>query len=135
MKITPEEVTAAILKPKPNKAPGVNKILNRFLRQILKVFLPHFTHLFQVCINYGYHPKEFQIANTIVLKKPRKEDYSLAGSYHLIALLNMLDKTFETILTQCFSKLAENYTDGSMQRVYRNSTRFTSRVCSHYLRL
>ena len=57
IKITLEEITMAILKLKPNKAPRVNKIPNRFLRQVLEVFLPHFTHLFQACINYGYHPK------------------------------------------------------------------------------
>lgn len=108
MKITQEEVAAAIRKPKPDKAPGVNKIPNRFLRQVLEIFLPHFTRLFQACINYGYPPKEFRIANTIILKKPRKEDYSLAGSYRPIALLNTLGKALETILAQRLSTLAEN---------------------------
>lgn len=88
MDITPEEAEPAIRRPKTDKAPGVNRILNRFLRQVLEVFLPHFTHLFQECADLGYHPKEFRIANTIVSKKPRKEDYSLAESYRPIASLN-----------------------------------------------
>lgn len=108
MKFTLKEVAAAIQKPKPNKAPGMNKILNRFLRQVLKVFLPHFAHLFQACINHRYHPKEFWIVNTIVLKKPKKKNYLLAGLYCSIALLNILDKVLKTILAQRLSTLAEN---------------------------
>ena len=57
--ITPEEVQAAIHRPNPDKAPGINGLPNHFLRHVLDTFLPHFTHLFQACINFGYHPKEF----------------------------------------------------------------------------
>lgn len=70
--------------------------------------MPHFTHLFQACINHDYHPEEFRIANTIVLNKPRKKDYSPAGSYRCIALLNTSGKALETVLVQRLSTLAEN---------------------------
>ena len=107
--ITPDEVKAAIQRPKPDKAPRVNGIPSRFLKQVLEVFLPHFVYLFQACIDLGYHPKEFWTANTIVLKKPRKEDYSLAESYRPIALLDTLGKALETIFTQRLSDLAETH--------------------------
>lgn len=107
MNITSKEVKSAIQRLKPDKAPGIDKIPNRFLKQVLEVFLPHFTHLFQACVNIGYHPKEFWVANTIVLKKPRKKGYSLPESYRPIALLNTLGKTLETIFAQWFNNLAE----------------------------
>lgn len=104
-----KEVKSVIRWPKSDKAPGINKIPSRFLRQVLKVFLPHFTHLFQTCVDFGYHPKEFQIANMIVLKKLWRENYSLAESYQLIALLNTLGKALETIFAHCLSDLAKIY--------------------------
>lgn len=55
----------------------------------------------------GYHPEEFWIANTKVLKKPKRGDYTLAESYRPIALLNILGKALEAILACCLSKLAE----------------------------
>ena len=108
-KITPEEVKIAIQHPKSDKALGVNGIPSRFLKQVLEVFLPHFTCLFQACLNLGYYFKKFQTANTIVLKKPRKEDYSLAKSYRPIALLDTLGKALETIFTQRLSNLAKTH--------------------------
>lgn len=67
--VTLEEVQATIYQPNLDKASDINEISNRLLRQILQVFLPHFTHFFQTCIDVRYHPKEFCVANTIVLKK------------------------------------------------------------------
>lgn len=63
-KVTPEEIETAIRRPKSDKAPGVNGIPSRFLKQTLEVFLPHYTRLFQACIDLGYHPKEFRTAGT-----------------------------------------------------------------------
>ena len=73
----------------------------------LEVFLPHFMHLFQACINLGYHLEEFQVANTIVLKKPRKSDYTLAESYRSTVLLDTLGKALKAILMHRLSELAE----------------------------
>lgn len=94
---------------RPDKAPGISKIPSRFLGQVLEVFLPHFTHIFQACVNIGYHPKEFRVANTIVLKKPEKEDYSLAECYRPIALLNTLGKALEIAFAHLLRDLAEAY--------------------------
>ena len=105
--ITLEEVYAAIQKPNPDKALSFNRLPNWLFKMVLEVFLPHFMHLFQACINLGYHPEEFQIANTIVLKKPKKSNYTLTESYQPIALLNILGKALEAILVRHLSELAE----------------------------
>ena len=58
-------------RPKPGKVSGVYRFPNRFLRQVFEGFLLHFTHLFQACVDLGYRPRDFRIANTIVLKIAR----------------------------------------------------------------
>ena len=80
---------------------------NRFLRTVSQKLLPKFTHLFQECLKLGYHPKEFKKANTIVLRKPKKEDYSEPKSYRPIALLSTLRKALETMVAKRFSDCAE----------------------------
>lgn len=75
MEVTEKEVHEAINRPKPDKAPGIDGIPNRFLRMVVGKLLPSFTHLFQACLRVGYHLIEFKKANTIILKKPKKEDY------------------------------------------------------------
>ena len=105
--VTPKEVPGAIYRPNPDKAPGINGLPNQFLRLVLEVFLPHFTYFFQACIDLEYYPKKFWIANMIVLKKPRRENYTLTESYCPIALLNTLYKALKAILACRLSGLAE----------------------------
>lgn len=81
-----------IWRPKPDKAAGIDELPNRFLRAITGGMLKTLTHLFQAYVTLGYHSMEFKKANTIILKKPRKEDYSEPKSYRPIALLSTLSK-------------------------------------------
>ncbi len=48
----------------------------------------------------GYHPKEFYKANTIILRKPKKENYFESKSYKLIALLSILEKALKIVITR-----------------------------------
>ncbi len=98
----------AIFRPKPDKAPGVDGLPNRFLRLVTEKLLPKFRHLFQACVEVGYHPREFRKANTIVLRKPKKEDYSEPKSYRPIALLSTLGKALETVIARRLSDCAED---------------------------
>ncbi len=106
--ITEEEVRKAIFRPKPDKAPGVDGLPNRFLRLVTEKLLPKFRYLFQACVEVGYHPREFRKANTIVLRKPKKEDYSEPKSYRPIALLSTLGKALETVIARRLSDCAED---------------------------
>ncbi len=56
----------------------------------------------------SYHPKEFCKANTIVLRKPKKEDYSEPKSYRPIALLSTLREALETVIARRLSDCAED---------------------------
>jgi hypothetical protein len=46
-------------------------------------------------------------STTIVLRKERKKDYSLPGSYRPIALENTLAKVVEKVLADCIRDAAE----------------------------
>ena len=97
--IAEQEVRRAIRRPKPDKAPGIDGILNRFLRIVLDGLISAFTNLFQAYIRTGYHPRSFKKANTIILKKPKKTDYLEPKLYRPIALLSTLGKALETVVS------------------------------------
>lgn len=107
--ITEEEVYKVIYRPKPDKAPGIDRIPNRFLRMVALKLSKVFTHLFEACFRLGYHPSEFKKANTIVLRKPQKDDYSEPKSYRPIALLSTLGKALEAVVAKRLSDFAEDY--------------------------
>lgn len=101
------ELGLAIYKPNSDKAPGINGLSNWLFKQVFDVFLSQFTQYFQACVNLGYHLKEFWVANTIVLRKSKKSNYTLTELYRPIALLNTLDKALKAIMACHLSKLAE----------------------------
>jgi len=74
---------------------------------VLDGLISAFTNLFQACIRTGYHPRSFKKVNTIILKKPKKTDYSEPKSYRPIALLSTLGKALETVVSQRLSDCAE----------------------------
>lgn len=107
--IDEKKMIQAINRPAQDKAPEVNGIPNRFLRAIAGELCSHIRHLFQACLRMRHHPKKFKEANTVVLKKPKKSDYSQPKSYRPIALLNTLSKAFETIVVRRLSDYAEKH--------------------------
>ncbi len=56
----------------------------------------------------GYYSKEFRKANTIVLRKLKKEDYFKSKSYRSIALLSTLEKALEIVITRRLSNCVED---------------------------
>ncbi len=66
-------------------------------------------HLFQACLNIGYHPRHFKEASTVILKKPKKTDYSEPKSYRPITLLDTLGKALEAIISRKLNDMAEEY--------------------------
>ena len=56
--------------------------------------------MFNVYVKLGYHPKVFKRANTIVLRKFKKNDYINLKAYRLIVLLNIIGKTLESVIVK-----------------------------------
>ena len=61
------------------------------------------------CLTNGIVLESLKESITIVLRKDRKKDYSLLGSYRLITLKNTLVKVLEKHIANIISKVAEEY--------------------------
>lgn len=107
--MTADEVAAAIRRPKAHKAPGVSQIPNLILQTGLPKLLPYLHCLFNACARQAYHPRLYRLANTLVLRKPGKKDYTEAKAYRPIALLDTVGKALESIIATRLSKLAEEH--------------------------
>ena len=71
--------------------------------------LDSLTRLFQAYFDLRYYLRFFKEANTVILKKPNKPDYSEPKVYRPIALLDILGKVLETVISKRLSRLAESY--------------------------
>lgn len=107
--ITEYEIVKAIMQAPPKKAPGNDGILNMVFKEVIDIILPALHKIFNSCLANGYCPNHFRDSITIVLRKPKKDDYSNPKSYRPIALLNTIGKALEFIIAQRIAYLAETY--------------------------
>ena len=56
--------------------------------------------LFNAYVKLGYHPKVFKRANTVVLRKFKKNDYIDLKAYRPIALLNTIKKALKLVIVR-----------------------------------
>ncbi|KYG40116.1 hypothetical protein M433DRAFT_257975, partial [Acidomyces richmondensis BFW] len=59
------------------------------------------------CLQRQHQPNSFKHSITVVLRKPQKPDYTKAGAYRPIALLNTLAKVLEAVVARRIPKEAE----------------------------
>ena len=85
----------------------MNGYPNRLLRAVYEGLKEQFRYLFQACYDLGYHPRPFKEANTIILKKLQKPDYSEPKTYRLITLLDTLRKALEAVISIRIREYAE----------------------------
>ena len=72
--------------------------------------LPAFNCLFNACVKLGYYPEVFKRANTVVLRKPKKNDYTDLKAYRPIALLNTIEKALKLVVVRKLIDVAKaNY--------------------------
>lgn len=107
IELTDGEIRQAIWRPLQDKTPGVNGVPNRLLRVVYRGLKERIRHLFQACYELGYYPSSFKKANTVVLKKPKRPDYSEPKAYRLIALLDTLGKALEAMISRKLRDCAE----------------------------
>jgi hypothetical protein len=80
------------------KASGLNSILNKVLKILALEISKGLTHIVSKLLVGDIMLIRFQESTTLVLHKKGKKDYSLLGSYHLIALENILIKVIKKVL-------------------------------------
>jgi len=106
-RITKDEVKQIIRRVKADKASDASDISNRALQASLAELISVLTSLFNACVTYKYHLKQFKKTQTIVLHKSKKSDYINSKMYRLIALLNIMSKALKSIMIKRLSDIVE----------------------------
>jgi hypothetical protein len=79
------------------KAPGIDKITARMMKELPKKGLVMLTYIFNATLRISYWPKQLRTAEIILIPKPREDPKELT-SYRPISLLSTVNKIFEKLL-------------------------------------
>jgi len=104
-----EEISKFIRSLPNRKALGLDGILNEVLKVAALVIAKDLAKVVSHCFASRIILKSLKESITVVLCKERKKDYSLLGSYRLIALKNTLIKVLEKHVANIIFKAAEEY--------------------------
>jgi hypothetical protein len=92
-----------------DKISSFDEIINKLLKICVFIMMQLLISLFVVCIQQTYHSKTFKKVNIITLKKIDKRDYTISKTYWSIALLNIIEKILEFIMSKKISWIAKTY--------------------------
>ena len=96
--ITRREIIKIIHKVNLNKTFEINEIINKTLRQFIRVIVKQICSFFDKCIKKKIQSSHFKKIFIIMLRKSKKKNYAKFSLYKSIALLNMLSKILKSIV-------------------------------------
>ncbi|GAA5990750.1 hypothetical protein JCM10908_003217, partial [Rhodotorula pacifica] len=104
-----DEVESALFGARPYSAAGSDGVPFVVLQQLWPVLRERLLPLYAASLRLGHLPRSWRDAVGIVLRKPKKGDYSLAKAYRLIAFEKTSAKVLEAIVAQRLAYLAESH--------------------------
>ncbi|KAM0724078.1 hypothetical protein Q7P37_000258 [Cladosporium fusiforme] len=107
--LTVDEIERCLMKTKPWKAAGEDGLPAGVWRRIWPAVSESVHQLFQTSLDTGALPQQWKIAKIIPLKKPNKDDYTLAKAWRPISLLSTLGKLLEAVVADRLSFAVETY--------------------------
>ncbi len=107
LRISENEMKRVIKWVKVNKASNISEILNKALQADLTELISVLMSLFNACVIYKYHLKQFKKTQTIVLHKLKKSDYIDSKTYWFIVLLNIMSKALKSIMIKRLNDITE----------------------------
>ena len=95
--ITSEEIQHCINNLKNGKAPGLDMILNEYIKSTSSIFLPIYEKLFNAILDTGHFPEQWSTGCIHPIYK-NKGDKDNAKNYRPITILSCLGKLFTSVL-------------------------------------
>ncbi|SPJ70278.1 related to reverse transcriptase [Fusarium torulosum] len=107
--LTLEEVERQLWATKSWKAPGENGLPAIVWKQVWPSVKHDVLAIFQASLDEGVIPDQWRHARIIPLKKPGKDDYTIAKAWRPISLLATLGKVLESVVAERISHAVETY--------------------------
>ena len=94
---TNEQIHRAIKRMKPWKVTWSGTIPNTVFVHAWEALVPHLGPIFRATDTLKMYPEDWKITETLILKKPRKSDYTVMGAWCPIVLSN----SYARLLNSC----------------------------------
>ncbi|RKK70486.1 hypothetical protein BFJ68_g18386, partial [Fusarium oxysporum] len=107
--LTLEEVERQLWATKSWKAPGEDGLPAIVWKQVWPSVKHDVLAIFQASLEEGVIPDQWRHARIIPLKKPGKDDYTIAKAWRPISLLATLGKVLESVVAERISHAVETY--------------------------
>jgi hypothetical protein len=102
---SPKEIKEVIKSSGLKKAPGLDQVTPKMLKELPQKGIVLLTYIFNGIIRTSYCPKQFKISQIITIVKPWKDSTEIASySYRPISLLSVLSKGFENLILRLINK-------------------------------
>ena len=92
------DLRIAVDKQKTNRAPGIDAIDAAILRNSITYIEDRLLSIFNECLDMGYFPRRWKIADLRLLYKGGDRDKQLPNSYRPICLLPVISKVLENLM-------------------------------------
>src|SRR6266496_2515061 len=104
--VTRNEIKTAIFTSSIKKAAESDAISFLILQKIYSVLEERFYKLYKALIQFGYHPKCWKEAVSVILRKENRKA-TISKSYKVVSLLNYMEKVAEKIIATRLSYIAK----------------------------